>query len=414
MHPRHVLPSLTEALADTPVVVLSGARQTGKSTIAQSLSNSEARSYLTLDDPAVMTAASTDPAGFIGRLQGSVVLDEIQRAPQLFLAIKASVDRDRSPGRFLLTSSANLMLLPRVVDSLAGRMQTISLWPLSCAEQKDIPETNLADWLFSGELVLMKFASDARSSLHQYLLAGGYPEAVSRDNPAQRAAWFSGYLQTIMQRDVRELATLEQLNQIQNLLQLLAVRSGSLLNFAEISRASGLTQTTLKRYFALLEMLFLIYRLPAWERDAHKNLVKAPKIYLPDCGLLAYLTRQTEKGLSTQVGLPGELVETFVFGELLKHLSFSQLRLKCRHYRTQTNMKVDFILENPIGKITGITVKASHSIDGKDFKGLRHLQETEPQAFQRGIVLYGGSEIMEFGPSLFAMPLSVWWSGSCL
>lgn len=414
MHTRHLLPLLEEALTDTPVVVLSGARQTGKSTLAQSLSSHDNRRYLTLDDPVVLAAATGDAAGFIGGLEGPVVLDEIQRAPELFLAIKAAVDRDRTPGRFLLTGSANVMLLPRVADSLAGRMQILSLWPLSCAEQEDMPQTNLADWLFSGELALKRAADDSRTRLIQYLVGGGYPEAVSRNSPNRRAAWFDSYLQAILERDVRELANLEQFTQMPHLLKLLATRSGSLLNFSEISRASGLTQTTLKRYFALLETLFLVYRLPSWERNPGKRLVKAPKIFLPDCGMLAHLTGQTGESLCTPQGLPGGLVETFVLGELLKHLSFSQLRLQLWHYRTQTNMEVDFVLENPMGKITGIEVKASRTVDGKDFKGLRHLQETEPQVFQRGIVLYGGNEIIPFGPALFAVPLSMWWSGTGL
>lgn len=411
MHTRHLRPLLEEALTDTPVVVLNGARQTGKSTLAQSLENPVGRRYLTLDDPVVLAAATSDPAGFINGLQGPIILDEIQRAPGLFLAIKASVDRNRQPGRFLLTGSANIMLLPRVADSLAGRMEILSLWPLSCAEQQDMPLPNRADWLFNGELALEGINVNNRAALIRYLLAGGYPEATSRMVEHRRAAWFDSYLQAILQRDVRELANLEQLTQMPHLLQLLATRSGSLLNFAEISRASGLTQTTLKRYFALLETLFLIYRLPSWERNPGKRLVKAPKVFLPDCGLLSHLMGQSAASLESMPGLPGGQVETFVLGELLKHLAFSRQRLSLWHYRTQSNMEVDFVLENPEGKITGIEVKASLTIDNKDFKGLRHLQETEPNIFQRGIVLYGGKDIIPFGSELYAVPLAMWWAG---
>lgn len=411
MHTRHLFPLLQEALTDTPVVVLNGARQTGKSTLAQKMSTAGERRYLTLDDPTVLAAATSDPAGFIDGLQGPVILDEIQRAPDLFLAIKAAVDRQRAPGRFLLTGSANIMLLPRIADSLAGRMEILSLWPLSCAEQQDMPLPNRADWLFNGELACSMEDTNPRASLTRYLLQGGYPEVTTRSSEHRRAAWFDSYLQAILQRDVRELANLEQLTEMPHLLQLLATRSGSLLNFAELSRASGLPQTTLKRYFALLETLFLVHRLPSWERNPGKRMVKAPKVFLPDSGILSHLMGLTEESLGAMPGLPGGVVETFVLGELLKHLAFSRQRLTLWHYRTHSNMEVDFILENPAGRITGIEVKASLTVDSKDFKGLRHLQETEPRIFQRGIVLYGGRDFVSFGPNLHAVPLAMWWSG---
>lgn len=410
MHPRHIQHLVIEALNDTPVVLLNGARQTGKSTLAKSLSTSHGRRYLTLDDQATLAAARGDPAGFIAGLDGPVVLDEVQRAPELFLAIKASVDRNREPGRFLLTGSANVLLLPGIADSLAGRMEVLSLWPLSSAEAVDAPSINRADWLFDGPIKELAIPPCERGELTAALLCGGFPEALSRKSPRRRAAWFDSYLQAVLQRDVRELANLEQLTEMPSLVQLLATRSASLLNFAELSRSSRLPQTTLKRYFSLLEMLFLVYRLPAWERNPGKRLVKAPKVFLPDCGLLAYLMGISQERLMAEPGLPGGLVETYVLSELLKHLAFSEKGLTLWHYRTLSNIEVDFVLENRLGKLTGIEVKASGSVDGKDFKGLRHLKETESQAFQRGIVLYGGREVVPFAADLFAVPLSMWWA----
>ena len=410
MHPRHIEALVIEALNDTPVVLLNGARQTGKSTLAKSLSTSHGRRYLTLDDQATLAAARGDPAGFIAGLDGPVTLDEVQRAPELFLAIKASVDRHREPGRFLLTGSANVLLLPDIADSLAGRMEVLSLWPLSSAEAVDSPGFNRADWLFDGPIKALAIPPCERGELTAALLSGGFPEALSRKSPRRRAAWFDSYLQAILQRDVRELANLEQLTEMPSLVQLLATRSASLLNFAELSRSSRLPQTTLKRYFSLLEMLFLIYRLPSWERNPGKRLVKAPKVFLPDCGLLAHLMSIPEERLIAGPGLPGGLVETYVLSELFKHLACSAKRLTLWHYRTLSNIEVDFVLENRLGKLTGIEVKASGSVDSKDFKGLRHLKETEPQAFQRGIVLYSGREVVPFAADLFAVPLSMWWS----
>lgn len=414
MYDRHIAPLLLEALADTPVVLLNGARQTGKSTLAQSLREATPRRYLTLDDHTTLAAARSDPAGFIAALAGPVVIDEIQRAPELFLAIKAAVDRDRArgqaAGRFLLTGSANVMLLPALADSLAGRMEIVPLKPLSCAERAGDPQLNRAEWLFDGDLGTRPLPRCERDVFIDTLLAGGFPEAVARSTPRRRQAWFDSYLQAVLQRDVRELANLEQLTELPNLVQLLAHRSASLLNFAELARSSGIAQTTLKRYFTLLETLFLIHRLPAWERNPAKRLVKAPKVFLPDSGLLAHLTGHTTDTLATAPGLPGDLVETFVCAELLKHLAFSARGLSLWHYRTQTGIEVNFLLEDRHAKLTGIEVKAAATVDGKDFKGLRHLQETEPERFQRGIVLYAGREYVAFGEALYAVPMSVWWA----
>jgi predicted AAA+ superfamily ATPase len=416
MHPRHISPLLAEALTDTPVVVLNGPRQSGKSTLVQSLAASSGlpevrpRQYLTLDDAVVLNAAKSDPAGFINGLAGPVTLDEVQRAPELFLAIKAAVDRDRQPGRFLLTGSADVLLLPGIADSLAGRVEILSLWPLSCAELADSAAFNRADWLFQGDLTALSIAPCDRDDLMGRLLAGGFPDAVTRHNPRRRAAWFDSYVQSILQRDVRDLANIEQLTEIPNLLQLLATRSATLLNFAELSRSCALPQSTLKRYFALLEMLFLVVRLPSWERNAGKRLVKAPKVFLPDAGLLCHFMGETPDSLAAKAGLPGRVVETFVLAELLKHVAFSAQRLSLWHYRTQTHIEVDFILENRMGQLAGIEVKASTTVDGKDFKGLRHLQETEPDTFMRGFVLYAGRDMVPFGEKLWAVPLSMWWA----
>jgi hypothetical protein len=410
MHPRHILPLIHDALADTPVLLLNGARQTGKSTLARTLTQGHGWRYLTLDDQVTLAAAKDNPDGFIAGLSSPVVLDEVQRAPELFLSIKAAVDRDRSPGRFFLTGSANVLLLPKVADSLAGRMEIFSLWPLSRAEIAGLADCNRVDWLFDGDIAALHIPPCEREQLVAALVCGGFPEVQTR-SPHRRASWFDSYLQAIMQRDVRDLANVEQLLQMPNLLQLLATRSGNLLNLAELSRSSGLPQTTLKRYLILLETLFMVFRLPAWARNAGKRLTKAPKVFLPDCGMLAHLLGLSERSLEFKTGLPGGLVETFVLSELMKHLAFSQQRLTLWHYRTQSDIEVDFVLENRFGKLTGIEVKASGKVDGSDFKGLRHLQETEAASFQRGVVLYAGREVVPFGEKLFAVPLSMWWAG---
>jgi predicted AAA+ superfamily ATPase len=410
MYPRHLQPQLDAALSDTPVVLVNGARQTGKSTLVAAAAAARGMRYLTLDDRVMLAAARGDPAGFVAGLGGPVVIDEVQRAPGIFLELKAAVDRDRQPGRFLLTGSANVMLLPAVADSLAGRMEVLSLLPLSSAELAGHPGFNRADWLFDGKLGDLPMPPCDRAALSGRLLAGGFPEALARASPARRGGWFENYLQAILQRDVRELASIEQLTELPELLQLLAERSAGLLNFAEMSRGLGLPQSTLKRYFALLEMLFLVERLPAWDRNPGKRLVKAPKVFVRDTGLLAHLRELSASSLDAMPGLPGALVETFVLDELRKHLAFSFRGLGLSHYRTQGGNEVDFILEPRSGaRLVGIEVKASATVDGRDFKGLRHLKESEP-AFSRGIVLYCGRELVPFAADLFAVPLSMWWA----
>lgn len=409
---RHLEPVLTEALADTPVVLLNGARQTGKSTLVQALAAAQGRRYLTLDDRVVLAAVRDDPAGFVAGLQGPVALDEVQRAPELFLDLKAAVDRDRQPGRFLLTGSANVLLLPGLADTLAGRMEVLTLWPLSSAELQGQVGLNRAEALFDGATELVEPQPCDRAILADTLLKGGFPEVVARSTHRRRAAWLDAYVETVLQRDVRDLAQLDQLSELPHLLELLAARSGGQLNLAELSRSTRLPQTTLRRYFALLQTLFLVNLVPAWARNPGKRLVKSPKVFVPDTGLLCLLTHLDESRVAAGAapGLPGGLVETYVAAQLQQHLAFSSRGLTLWHYRTQTGVEVDFLLEDRAGRLTGIEVKASASVDASDFKGLRHLQDSEPEAFQRGIVLYGGRERVAFSERLMAVPLSWWWS----
>jgi uncharacterized protein len=411
MHPRHAQTLLAEAMLDTPVVLLNGARQTGKSTLAKAHAAAHGMRYYTLDDATTLAAARQDPAGFVAGLSGPVVIDEIQRVPGLFLAIKASVDQHRAPGRFLLTGSANVLMLPTVADSLAGRMEVIELWPLSSAERQDSPLINRLDWLCSADLLAPTPwagpGAEPAEPLAARLLTGGFPEAGERKGH-RRGAWFDSYTQAILQRDVRDLANIDQLTELPHLLALLAARSATLLNFAEVSRSLGLPQTTLKRYFSLMETLYLLRRLPAWDRNPGKRLVKSPKLYLPDAGLMAHLTGMNEARLALPSPALGPLVETYAATEVFKHLAFSTQGRTAWHYRTSTGQEVDLLIEDRAGQLTGIEIKANHSVGMKDFKGLLHLQETEPERFARGVVLYGGDQIVPFGPKLTAVPLAMW------
>ncbi len=401
MLPRTIRNFALEALEDSPVTLINGARQTGKSTLAQMLRPN--RNYLTLDDPAVLAAALADPFGFIAGQTGKVCLDEIQRAPGLFLAIKAAVDKNRTAGRFLLTGSANVLLLPEMADSLAGRMEIIELWPLAQTEINN-HEFDLIERLYNGDFA-NSYSFD-RDDFTERLLKGGFPEVLTRNSERRREAWFDSYLLTILQRDVRDLANIEGLSELPKLMQLLAARNGSLLNISELSRTSGIAQTTLRRYLSLLETLFLIRQVPAWSSNLGKRLQKSPKLFLSDYGMTAHLQGITHSAIQNSHGLPGDLVESFVHAELAKHQTWAEQRTQLMHYRTTTGMEVDFVLENRRKELVGIEVKAAATISKKDFNGLRHLRETTPQQFKRGILLYTGEQTVHFDKQLVALPLA--------
>lgn len=405
---RHITPLLLAALADTPVVLLNGARQTGKSTLVKAIAENEfPAQYLTLDDFSILAAVRRDPAGFLAGLDGPVIIDEVQKAPELFVAIKAAVDRKRQPGRFLLTGSASIFLLPRLSESLAGRMEILSLWPFSQGEIIGKVD-RLVDALYEDTIHPRKVLPEEPSAILKRAIVGGYPEAVNRTTEARRWAWFQSYITAILQRDVRDLAKIDGLAEFPKLLALLAVRVPTLLNLAEISRTAAIPQSTLKRYMALLEATFLILSIPAWSANLGKRLVKASKLLLNDTGLKAYLLRAGAERLNLDV-LAGPHLENFVIMELKKQITWSKVQPQIYHFRTQTGQEVDIILEDPKGRLVGIEVKAGTKVGAQDFKGLTALAEATGKRFHRGVVLYTGSEVVPFGRNLHAVPVTVLW-----
>lgn len=409
MVPRHISLPLLDALADSPVVLLHGAWQTGKSTLVQHITSTDHQArYLTFDDTTILAAATADPAGFLAGLEGPVALDEVQRVPELFVAIKADVDRDRRPGRYLLTGSANVLMVPKLSESLAGRMEILPLWPLSQGEIEGRREP-FVEAVFGGGPLRMKKATEEGRDLAERVLRGGYPEAYGRATWSRRRAWFNSYVTTILQRDVRDLANIEGLNAMPRLLALLASRIGSLLNHADVSRSLSMPQTTLKRYMALLEATFLVQLLQPWSSNLGKRLVKSPKLYLNDTGLAASLLGQGSAAALRGSQLVGPLVENFVVMELCKQITWSETQPAIYHFRTLTGQEVDVVLEAPSGQVVGIEIKASKSVDSDAFKGLRVLAEQAGERFLRGLVLYEGREVVPFGKNLQALPLSAVW-----
>lgn len=408
MFTRHIQRNLQDALEDTPVVLLTGARQVGKSTLAQTVGAINGASYVTLDDAATLAAANADPTGFVLNLPERVVIDEVQRAPELMLAVKASVDRDRRPGRFLLTGSADVLTLPRVADSLAGRMELLRLWPLSQGELTGQSD-DFVTTLFSADLMPAP-PPLTEEELRARILRGGYPEAVGRTAAHRRTAWFDSYTATIIQRDVRDLANIESLHDLPRLLQLLAGRTSTLLNSSSLSREIGMAQSTLRRYLALLEATFLLLYQPAWATNTTKRLTRAPKTLLTDTGLLASLLGSDEQRLLKDRAHLGQLLESFVVLELYKQLSWSLTRANLYHLRTYSGQEVDIVLERPDGQIAAIEVKATASPTSKDLAGLTALRDDVGERFHRGVLLYQGDRVLSFGDRLSAVPVQALWA----
>lgn len=407
LYPRLLEPTLEAALADTPVVCLLGSRQSGKTTLSRMLSPD--RPLISLDEETYFQTAKLDPEGFVNSLPNAVTLDEIQRVPELLPAIKLAVDRQRKPGRFLLTGSANLLLLPQVTESLAGRMETVFLHPLTEAEKERKPGTFLKCFL---ERALQASISGGPPvdppSLAERLVAGGYPEPLTR--PPQRARqWHRQYLHAIMERDIKDVARVKDAHELARLLELLALRSAELLNVSNLAQDLGLYRGTIEQYLLILERLFLIRRLPAWHGNPSKRLIKAPKIHLLDSGLAATLATLTADDWIEKRDRMGHLLESFVTQQLIAQASWTDPDLRFWHYRDKDQVETDLVITRG-QNVWGIEVKASTSVNPQDGKGLVRLAGQCGKKFQSGILLYGGNDILPLGNTSFlAVPFSKLW-----
>lgn len=406
MYPRFVERRVGQAMSDTRVVLLAGPRQAGKTTLARKVAEGTGMAFLTLDDATTLDAARGDPVGFVRGLDRAVI-DEVQRVPELLLAVKGSVDADRRPGRFLLTGSANLMSLPRVADSLAGRMEVVRLLPLAQGEIRGGPPGFL-DQAFGGGVPAVGQVV-VGDDLLAVVLAGGYPEALARDSWARRQDWYLDYVDAIVQRDVRDIAQVEQLRQMPRLLRALAQHSGQLVNHSAVGAALGMNHVTTQRYAGVFEWLFLTATLPPWHTNRLKRLAKTPKLHFLDPGLLAALRGLSPDRLRSDRGPFGALLETFVFSELLKLAGWSGERLEFTHFRDKERNEVDVVMEDRHGRVVGVEVKASATVTGADFGGLRRLAEACGDRLALGLVLHDHDKVVPFGERLFAAPLSTLW-----
>ncbi len=411
MYQRYIANPIIEALKDTSVILINGARQTGKSTLCRQLvaeGNFDGQ-IMTMDDPTTLTAAQADPLGFLQDLSPHAIIDEIQRAPELFLSIKKLVDENRKGRRLILTGSADVMTLPQVADSLAGRIEIHNLWPLSQTEilgrrSKFLSTLVATDGRFQSRKHNWKDIIGA-------IRAGGYPEALQRETEGRKAKWFESYIGAVLQKDIRNLANIEGLTQLPNILQFIGTRVGSTVNLSDIARLSGVKNTTLQRYMALLEHVFLILKIPAWTPNIEGQFVKSPKIFLNDTGLLCHLRGEGVDSLMANRTTVGAFLENFIVMEIIKQLSWSDLFLKPYHFSVHSGAEVDLILEDRKKQLYGIEIKSTASVGQNDFKGLKRLAEVAGKKFQRGVVLYGGQHVVGgFGENLQAVPLSAVWS----
>lgn len=406
--PRLVQDKIDAALQDTRVVLIAGPRQAGKTTLVKQYAGPQ-RPYITLDDNATLVAARTDPTGFIRGLKEAVI-DEVQRAPELLLAIKESVDTDPRAGRFLLTGSTNIMALPTVGDSLAGRLEIIHLMPFAQAELCSSPGDFL-DRLFNGKGLPSVMNPVVGDALIETVIKGGYPEALRRTSAGRRQSWLNDYVSLILDRDVRDIAQIDQLQRMPRLLDTLAAHAGQLVNHSSYGAALGLSVPTAQKYVGILERLFLIKQIPPWSHNAVSRLTKTPKLHFVDTGLLAALRHEDAQDVQKNRLLLGPLLENFVVSEVHKLTTWSQPRLRISHYRNKEQDEVDLVIEDAKGRVVGIEVKATATVRPSDFKGLRQLQAAAGDKFVQGLVLHDHDRITPFGERLHAAPVSLLWQG---
>ena len=407
MYPRYLESHIRTALRDTRVVAISGPRQSGKTTLARRFARRNLK-FFTLDNQPTLAAAKSDPVAFISGLDRAVI-DEVQRAPDLVLAIKHSVDVDPRPGRFLLTGSANLLTIATVRESLAGRIEIVPLYPLGRSEQRRIKRPQFISKALRGQAPQPREASSA-DQLLQIVSAGGYPDALKRRGERRRQDWYRAYIDSIVQRDLPEIAVLAKPGHIPRVLEISARFAGQLTNLSEIGRSAGLDHKTAEHYLRVLEHLYLIQRVQPWFRNELSRLVKTPKLHFIDSGLLTAMRGHSVARMRKDRSLFGPLLEGFVFSELLKLSSWEDERVSLFHYRDRDKFEVDFVLEDSAGRIVGVEVKAAASVTRQDFGGLQRLASAAGASFVQGILLYHGEQTLSFGENLRAVPLPALWA----
>jgi len=407
LFPRYAEARLLEALGDSPAVLIHGPRQCGKTTLARLVGERLGYEYLSFDDDVARGSAQADPAGFVADLPERAILDEVQRVPALFASLKSAIDRRRVPGRFMLTGSANVLLVPRLADSLAGRMEVLRLHPLAQSELARRPSRFL-DTLFDGRF-RTRSSERLAGQLAERIVAGGYPAALARQPGRRRAAWYRDYLDALVQRDVRDMARIASLDALPRLLALGAAQTARLLNVVDLAAPFQLSRPTIRDYVTLLERVFLLELLPPWHSNRLSRLVKTPKLHVGDTGLACALLGADAAALRTDRPLLGQLLETFVLLELRRQASWHEQPHSFFHYRDRDGAEVDVVIERGAHQVAGVEVKAAATVTAADFRGLRKLKEAAGKRFAGGVVVYDGETSASFGEQLHAVPLRALW-----
>jgi uncharacterized protein len=412
--PRFIGPLIQQTLADTPVTVVQGARQVGKSTLVREVVAGSGATFVTLDDPAAQQAALADPESFVRQADGLLAIDEVQRAPALIRAIKRAVDDDRRPGRFLITGSANLLELPGAQDSLAGRAETIPLYGLSKGEMEGSRE-DFIDLVLAGDSHTLR-GRPATLNRHEYLeiiCAGSYPEPLQRTGQ-RRNAWFDNYLRRIVSRDARDVSRLIHLDRLPILIKALAANNAGELVLTRLAVASGLPETSLRSYIALLERLYLVHRLPPWGNNLTSRAIGRPKVALLDSGLAARLGHLSPKamGPGASDGAAGALFEAYATGELRRQTGWATSDVELFHFRHRDGYEVDVVIEDGHHNVAGIEIKATASPGKRHFAGLEFLREKIGKRFTLGVLLYSGKTPLPFGDRIWALPYQTLWSAN--
>ncbi len=408
MYPRHLRPLVLEALSDTRIVFVAGARQVGKTTLTTDIVDS---SYpmrrFTLDDQATRDAATRDPMGFVAGLDGPTLIDEVQRAPDVLLAIKDAVDMDTTPGRFLVTGSANILTSKRIKDALTGRVETLRLWPLSQSEVEEGTK-NFVDALFRRKPPGVQGATTGREAFTGRVIAGGYPEARRR-NASRRASWFDNYLDSTLDRDLRDITDAIKVDEMPRLLRLLAAQAANVLTYRGVSEKLDLNHETVKAYVGLLEQMFLVRRFPAWRPGLGSREVAKPKIYITDTGLLCHLMGADATRVAEDDQVTGKVLENFVAMEILRHQEWASERTRIYHYQRDRE-DVDLVLERADGSVVGVEVKSAATVRPRDYRWLEKLRERRGEKFAAGVVICTAAQTTPLGDRLWAVPVSGLWA----
>ena len=404
---RHAETRVRVALTDTRIVAIVGPRQSGKTTLARRIATDDGRPFMTLDDDQFRRFAEDDPAGFMRGLP-TAVIDEIQRAPGVLLALKQAVDEDPHPGRYLITGSADLFKASISPDSLAGRVEVVELLPFSQAEVTGAGVPGFLDRAFAGDFP-NHAVTGPTPSLTERVVSGGFPEALSRIVPARRAKWLRTYADMLAERDVSEMAGIEKLSLMRRLIDHAAISTGQLLNMSALASRLGVDSKTVDRWLTLLERIFLVRRVRAWHGNELRRLVKTPKLQFLDSGLLAALRGVAVTDIAKDRQKLGPLLECFVYAEMAKATALSDRWTTIGHYRDKDQIEVDVVLERSPGEIVGIEVKASATVRPRDFRGLARLREALGDRFACGIILHDGERIQQTSRRLFAMPVKMLW-----